>query len=91
VQEALTNVARYAGVPQVLVQVQVAAQTIIIEVIDEGPGFDLQPVLDAGRSSGVSGMYERVALVGGQLFVDTAPGSGTTIVAEIPLPERQVN
>ncbi len=87
VQEALTNVARYAGVSQVLVQVQVAAQTIIIEVIDEGPGFDLQQVLAAGTSSGVSGMYERVGLVGGQLFFDTAPGNGTTIVAEIPLPE----
>lgn len=91
VQEALTNVARYAGVPQVLVQVQVTAQAIIIEVIDEGPGFDLQPVLNAGMSSGISGMYERVGLVGGQLFIEAVPGNGTTIIAEIPLPERQVN
>jgi signal transduction histidine kinase len=37
-------------------------------------------------SNGVSGMYERVGLVGGDLFIETAPGQGTTIIAEIPLP-----
>jgi PAS domain S-box-containing protein len=88
VQEALTNVARYAGVVQVQVQVTVQdePQCIMIEILDEGQGFDLPATLNAGTSSGVSGMYERVGLVSGNLFIETAPGQGTTIIAEIPLP-----
>jgi signal transduction histidine kinase len=58
----------------------------VIEILDEGQGFDLPAALNAGTSSGVSGMYERVGLVGGDLFIETAPGQGTTIIAEIPLP-----
>ncbi|MFP4438719.1 MAG: histidine kinase [Chloroflexaceae bacterium] len=87
VQEALTNVARYAGVDYVQVQIAVRddPQCIVIEILDEGQGFDLQQALNAGTSSGVSGMYERVGLVGGDLFIETAPGQGTTIIAEISL------
>jgi PAS domain S-box-containing protein len=88
VQEALTNVARYAGVAYVQVQITIGDDPpcIVIEILDEGQGFDLPAALNAGTSSGVSGMYERVGLVGGDLFIETAPGQGTTIIAEIPLP-----
>lgn len=87
VQEALTNIARYAGVDQVDLQIHVNTPYITIAIDDRGQGFDLQQALNAGTSSGVSGMYERVALVSGQLFIDTAPGAGTTINVEIPLPD----
>jgi signal transduction histidine kinase len=53
-------------------------------VEDDGRGFDLASVRADGL--GLLGMRERVALVEGKLTVESSPGGGTTIVAEVPLP-----
>lgn len=85
VQEALTNIARHAETSRVQIQVRADNQTLTIEIKDQGCGFDLPTALNSGTSSGVSGMYERVSLVNGKLHIDTAPGKGTLVIAEIPL------
>ena len=57
---------------------------------DGGKGFDMVEVLgspDKLRALGLLGMQERIALCGGSLQVESAPGRGTRIRAEIPLPE----
>jgi PAS domain S-box-containing protein len=83
VQEALTNVARHAGVKQVTVQVLVdELVTILIE--DTGRGFDVEEVLKT-HTTGLSGMRERVELLGGQFTTESRPGEGTRIIAEIPV------
>jgi len=58
-------------------------------VRDWGPGFEAQVVRTgtAGERVGLAGMRERVALLGGQFAVRSAPGRGTTIRASVPLPE----
>jgi signal transduction histidine kinase len=48
-------------------------------------GFDPEAVLAAGRSSGLPGMQERVLLLGGRLAVESSPGGGTNLLAELPL------
>jgi signal transduction histidine kinase len=85
VQEALTNVARHAGVKEAAVRLWVDAGRLQVQVEDEGPGFDPGPVLAAGRSNGLPGMHERVMLLGGRLVIESAPGSGTHLLAELPL------
>ena len=87
IQEALTNVARHAGVDRA--QVTVWATTVLIaQVMDEGKGFDPDTVMAQGRSSGLSGMRERALSVGGQLVIESSPGGGTYITAELPLSFR---
>ncbi len=83
VQEALTNVARHAGVNVSRVQIWAAGESLEITVEDRGRGFRVK----ADRtepSSGLAGMRERARLLGGQLTIDSVPGSGTRLVAEIP-------
>jgi PAS domain S-box-containing protein len=92
VQEALTNVARHAGVQQATVQVLVdGSVTVLVE--DMGKGFDVKEALARHTSTGLSGMRERVELLGGQLTIESQPESrvpgvsqgGTKVIAEIPL------
>jgi|GEM_PF-447085 len=84
VQEALTNVARYAGVKLVDVQLVADGRALQIQIEDSGVGFD--PGLVAGRaSSGLAGMRERASLLGGQIAVESAPGRGTLILVDLPL------
>jgi PAS domain S-box-containing protein len=85
IQEALTNVARYAGVSAVTVQIHVTEETLTLYVVDEGAGFDVGEALDAGVSTGLAGMRERAALLGGTLTIDSIPGEGTTIHADLSI------
>lgn len=85
VQEALTNVARHAGVKQAQVQVWTGPDMLHLQVKDEGRGFAAETVLAASSSVGLRGMQERVALLGGWLMVESAPGSGACLTVELPL------
>jgi signal transduction histidine kinase len=85
VQEALNNVARHARTPEVTVRIHVGSEAVDVQVEDKGVGFDPGAVLAADASIGLAGMRERAQLLGGHLAVESAPGSGTTVKAELPL------
>ena len=85
VQEGLTNVARHARAAAVTVQVWLSQGQLAIVIEDEGCGFDPATALHAQRSVGLAGMRERVALLGGQLSIDSAPGEGTRLFVTLPL------
>jgi signal transduction histidine kinase len=85
VQEGLTNVARHAGALDVSVSLWLDEGTLGVQIDDEGRGFDVPAALSAHGSVGLSGMQERVELLGGQLTIESAPGKGTQISVEIPL------
>ncbi len=87
VQEALTNVARHAGVDEVKVNVSADAENLFVQVTDQGRGFDPQGALSAGESSGLAGMRERAQLLGGKLIINSAAGEGTSVNALLPLEE----
>jgi PAS domain S-box-containing protein len=84
VQEALTNVARHAGVNEVFVGLVLQNDTLWVEVLDEGKGFDTSLELDR-ISSGLGGMRERASLLGGYLLVESFLNQGTQIVAALPI------
>ncbi len=85
-QEALTNVARHAQASRVEVSLQKLPDAIRMEITDDGKSFEVQRVLHAKRNKrlGLLGMRERVEMVGGNFSVESAPGQGTTIRAQIP-------
>jgi len=85
VQEALTNVARHAGVPSVNVRVWRDGESLSVQIADGGKGFDVAAALAAGKSSGLSGMRERAAALGGKMEIESA-SDGTRLTAELPLP-----
>ena len=82
VQEALTNVTKHAAATRISVLLTRTEKTAVLVVEDDGEGFELA---GATAGLGLTGMRERVALVGGRLKVETGTGSGTTVAAEIPL------
>jgi signal transduction histidine kinase len=85
VQEALTNVARHAHVPQVTVRLWIDLERIGVQVADEGPGFDVAAALAARASTGLAGMRERAELIGGEFTLESNLGHGTRLTVELPL------
>ena len=79
VAEALTNVARYAGAQHAAVMVERVNGGVTVEVRDDGIGG-----ADPSAGSGLRGLADRVAAVDGRLSVESPPGEGTTVRAEIP-------
>jgi signal transduction histidine kinase len=87
-QEALTNIARHAHATAAQISIRRTPRVIALVIKDDGVSFDVDRVL-ASRSRkglGLLGMRERVEMVGGQLAITSAPGSGTVVRALIPLP-----
>ena len=90
IQEAISNVVRHAEASAVSVLLEKRAGSVVAVVEDDGKGFDPEEVFNLGdeRSHlGLWGMKERASMVGGTLIVESAPGEGTTIFVEIPVPE----
>jgi PAS domain S-box-containing protein len=85
IQEALTNVARHAGVADAVVRVWLDGNVLNLRVEDRGSGFDPEAALKAARTRGLAGMQERAMLLGGGMTVESAPGRGTTVSVELPL------
>jgi signal transduction histidine kinase len=85
-QEALTNVARHAHATQVKMSITEVSGTIRMEITDNGQAFHVEKVLHSlnPKRLGLVGMRERVEMVGGKLTINSQPGAGTTVRADIP-------
>ena len=79
VSESLTNAAKHAQASRVSVEVRVADDTLIVEIVDDGIGG-----ADSERGTGLRGLADRVEALNGRLRIWSAPGSGTRVRAEIP-------
>jgi PAS domain S-box-containing protein len=86
VQSALTNVAQHAHASRVKVTIRKLPDAVRMEITDNGKSFEVDRVLHVKRNKrlGLIGMRERVEMVGGSFAVESAPGEGTTIRAQIP-------
>ncbi len=87
-QEAMTNITKHAKAKSVKIDVDIRGGELILSIKDDGIGFDAGRALaDAarGKSFGVLGMQERVALLGGQLEINSANGKGTVVAVRLPL------
>jgi signal transduction histidine kinase len=83
VQESLTNVVKHARARRVSILLARKGGTVKAVVEDDGQGFDT--VEQTGDGSGLVGMRERLALLGGRLEVESGRDGGTTIAAEVPV------
>ena len=90
VQEALTNVARHSGARAATVTLSRERRKLFVRIADRGAGFAPEALLSASdeeRGFGVRAMRDRVEFVNGRFSLRSAPGKGTVVEAEIPLPD----
>ena len=85
-QEALTNAIKHADAAALHVELVREEDAVRLRIADDGRGFAAD---DATDRLGLRGMRERVALLGGQLSINTKPGAGTVLVATIPVPLQE--
>jgi signal transduction histidine kinase len=83
-QESLANAFHHAKCENCRVVLGAHGATLQVEVIDDGPGFDLRAAMEKGRL-GLAGMRERVEVLGGTFELVSGLGRGTTVRASLPL------
>jgi signal transduction histidine kinase len=80
--EALNNIAKYADASSVQIHLRQKDGLLSFEVFDDGRGFDPDA---ASRGSGLQGIADRLAALGGEVTVRSVPGEGTTVVGSVPV------
>jgi signal transduction histidine kinase len=90
VQEALANVAKHASARTVSVTLSYMSDRIMLDVQDNGEGLQgASPVSPYSSGFGLQSMRERVVELGGTLHIESEPGTGTTLVADLPYAHRR--
>ena len=89
VQEAITNILRHSQATGVLISLTKKENRLIVRVEDNGTGFDPSIVTNRQPQTwGLDGMKERINLLGGKFYIGARPGSGTLVLAEVPLDQK---
>ncbi len=91
-QEALTNVAKHAQARHAWVRLHIGEEEVRLTVSDDGVGMDVEEAQRAaacGKGWGLAGICERVQLIGGKLDLRSAPGEGTDVIVQVPIPPSE--
>ena len=89
IQEGLSNITRHAGAQRAIVEMKREGAELRVSLFDDGRGFDTDKLENAPSPSGgmgLTGMKERVAVLGGRLDLQSSPGLGTRLTVRVPLP-----
>ena len=88
IEECMNNVKKHAQCQNVWIRLALKDHLFIVEIQDDGKGFDLQATLDSydqRGSLGLMNLYERAQLVDGKTEIVSTPGQGTTVTMLVPL------
>lgn len=88
VQETLTNVRKHANATKVNLRLQFREDKLLVEIRDNGRGFDLSQTLNSAISvghMGLLGMKQRLEMLGGNIKIKTGEGNGTAIILSLPI------
>lgn len=88
VQECFHNIGKHSGASHVNIQLTSADKSLTLRIEDDGVGFEVEKALEKRNSFGLTGMKERVKLLGGKLEIRSRPHRGTTIRIELPVSGR---
>ncbi len=88
IQEGLTNIARHASVQKAAVRIECRESLLHLELSDSGVGFEPVLTLQTGATTGLSGMRERISMLGGELTITAKPGKGTRLRVGLPLKDH---
>lgn len=89
VQEAVTNIVKHSAATEAAVVIKKRSATVLLSIRDNGRGFDASRQLPHSHSLGygLSGIAERVTILGGTFAIDSQPDQGTSLIVEVPLIE----
>lgn len=87
-QECLNNIAKHAQATTVSTNITIENDQLVLRISDNGRGFD--PLDAEGKSLGITGMKERALMLGGELHIRSAKGSGTTVTLQMPTENLKV-
>jgi signal transduction histidine kinase len=79
VQEALNNVVKHSEATAVKVSIQIDEQEVLIQIMDNGKGFDYELAMVKQKSLGLKTMFERIAAIGGKLTIRPGEAKGTVV------------
>ena len=88
VQEAIANIRKHANATRVSLKVEFKEGRLLVEIRDNGQGFNLSSTLDSAISVGhlgLLGMKQRIDMLGGEIYVKTGEGKGTIISVSLPI------
>ena len=91
VQEALTNIRRHADASRVYLRLQYHEDELMVEIRDNGKGFDFSQTLASAVAVGrvgVLGMKQRAEMLGGEIKIETSVGKGTRVTLHLPIPQK---
>lgn len=88
IQEALSNIVKHAEATAAKVSVQNKADKIVISILDNGKGFDLELAVATSKSLGIRTMHERISAIGGKLKIEKGETNGTYINITVPKLKR---
>jgi signal transduction histidine kinase len=87
IQETLNNIGKHSGASKIDFSIRVNDRDLIIKIVDNGRGFDVENTLNRpsdSRGIGLTAMQERVTMLDGTVHIDSAPDCGTTVLFTIP-------
>jgi signal transduction histidine kinase len=84
IQESLNNVVKHSRAPRAQVELRFDPEMLTLCTSDSGVGFDLSARAGA-HTMGLASMRERAESVGGRLTIESKPGAGTRVQAELPV------
>jgi two-component system sensor histidine kinase UhpB len=93
-QEAISNILRHADASKTSIRLWTADETIWLEIQDDGRGFDIEQMTGKAvdrKHLGLLGIQERTSLVGGEVHIESALGSGTCLQLHVPLPAESLS
>lgn len=86
IQEAMSNANKHGGARYVKIEFVHDTYRVRISITDDGKGFDPSSLdQHAGKHFGLTFMRERMSQIGGSVFIESQPGSGTTVLLDVPL------
>jgi len=88
VQEAVSNVVKHSGATEAVVVIKKRETSVSLSVRDNGHGFDVASARSSQTSEfgfGLSGITERVRMLGGNFTIHSTPGEGTNLTVEVPI------
>jgi signal transduction histidine kinase len=86
-QEAVNNALKHASASKIAIKLHMEARKLYLRIVDNGRGFEERDIFSSGGGHfGLMGMRERAERVGGELRLETQPGSGTKVEVTAPLP-----
>lgn len=91
VQEGLNNAIRHADAKKVKVNFGKSDEYLVLEIIDDGKGFDVDKMMQNSQRNGLRNMKDRALLLGGDLVIMAEPGKGCTLILKIPIAQENEN